>query len=187
MHLVLMIVACGFGCSVAGSARASLLTAALAAVGFWLAAAVVGHQLPGATLTVSERAFCAYAGPLAAIVFPILAGIGAGLERRRRATLRIPAWLLAGTGLVNGFVLGLSLWGFAPYEDGGLFAGVIGVALAAVGTGAAAVLLRCVPPGEMRTNVVALLFGVISVTLGAVAFGDARTTIAVRDHSYRGW
>ena len=89
--------------------------------------------------------------------------------------------------MVNGFVLGLSLWGFAPYEDGGLFAAVISVALAAVGTGAAAVLLRCVPPGEMRTNVVALLFGVISVTLGAVAFSDPKTTKAVKDHSYRGW
>ena len=187
MHLVLMIVACGFGCSVAGSARASLLAAALAAVGFWLAAAVVGYQLPGATLTVGERAFCAYAGPLAAIGFPILAGTVGVLQRRRRATLQIPGWLLGGTGLINGFVLGLSLWGFAPYEDSGLFAAVIGVGLAAVGTGAAAVLLRCVPPREMRTNGVALLFGVISVTLGAVAFGDPKTTKAVSEHSYRGW
>ena len=114
MHLVLMIVACGFGCSVAGSARASLLAVALAAVGFWLAAAAVGYQLPGASLTVGERAFCAYAGPLAAIGFPVLAGIGAVLERRRRATLRIPAWLLGGAGLVNGIALGLSLGGVAP-------------------------------------------------------------------------
>lgn len=187
MHVVLMIVACGFGCSVAGSARVSLLTAALAAVGFWLAAAVVGYQLPGATLTAGERAFCAYAGPLAAIGFPILAAIGAVLARRRRARLQIPAWLVGGAGLVNGFVLGLSLWGFAPYEDGGLFAAVIGVALAAVGIGAATVLLQCVPPREMRTNVVALLFGLISVTLGAVALGDPKTTGAVRAHSYRGW
>lgn len=187
MHLVLMIVACGFGCSVAGSARASLPAAALAAVGFWLAAAAVGYQLPGATLTAGERAFCAYAGPLAAMGLPILAGIGAVLERRRRARLQIPTWLLGGAGLVNGFVLGLSLWGFAPYEDGGLLAAAIGVALAAVGTGAAAVLLRCVPPVEMRTNVVALLFGVTSVALGAVAVGDPKTTNAVMDHSYRGW
>jgi hypothetical protein len=44
-----MIVACGFGCSIAGSARASILLAVFAVLGFWLAAAAVGYQQPGAT------------------------------------------------------------------------------------------------------------------------------------------
>lgn len=187
MHPVLLIVASGFGCAVAGSARASLLAAALAATGFWLAAAAVGYQLPGATLAPAERAFFAHAGPLAAIAFPILTGVWARRERRRGVRLQVPTWLLCGAGLVNGFALGLSLWGFAPYEDGGLIAAVIGVALAAVGTGAAAVLLRCLPPEEMRSNVVAILFGVASVAMGTVAVADPKTTRTVSDHSYRGW
>ncbi len=187
MHFVLLIVACGFGCSIARSARASLLPAAFVAAGFWLAAAAVGYQRPGATLAATERAFCAYAGPLVAIGFHILAGIWAGVERRKRARLQVPTWLLCAAGLVNGVFLGLSLWGFAPYEDGGLFAAAIGVALAALGTGAAAVLLRCLPPEEMRSNVVAILFGVVSVALGTVAVGDPKTTNTVSDHSYQGW
>jgi hypothetical protein len=182
-----MIVACGFGCSIAGSARASILLAAFAAIGFWLAAAAVGYQQPGATLTSAERVFFAHAGPLAAIGFPILAGARAALERRKRARLYVPTWLLCAAALGNGFLLGLSLWGFAPYEDGGLFAAALGLALAALGTGAAIVLLRCLPPNEMRSNVVALLFGVVSVALGAAAVGDPKTTQAVSDHSYRGW
>ena len=187
MHLVLMIVACGFGCSIAGSARASVLATAFATAGFWLAVATVGYQRPAATLTVTERTFCAYAGPVAAIGFPILAGVWAVVRRRKRARLDVPTWLLCGAGLVNGLLLGLSLWGFAPYEDGGLFAAAVGLALAALGTGAAVVLLRCLPPQETRSNVVALLFGLVSVALGTAAVGDPKTTTAVRNHSYRGW
>jgi hypothetical protein len=187
VHFVLMIVACGFGCSIAGSAKASILAAAFAVIGYWLAAAAVGYQQPGATLGFAEQALCAYAGPLAAIGFPILAGVLAALERRRRARLHVPAWMLCGAGLVNGYLLGLSLWGFAPYEDAGLLAAVLGLALAALGTGAAVILLRCLPPQEMRSNVVALLFGIVSVALGAAAVGDPKTTQAVSSHSYRGW
>jgi hypothetical protein len=187
MHSVLMIVACAFGCSIAGSARASVLATAFATAGFWLAVATVGYQRPGATLTVTERTFCAYAGPLAAITFPILAGVWAVVQRRRRATLQLSQWLLCGVGLVNGLLLGLSMWGFAPYEDVGLFAAAISIVLATLGTGAAVVLLRCLPPQETRSNVVALLFGLVSVALGTAAVGDPKTTQAVSDHAYRGW
>lgn len=187
VHAVLMIVACGFGCSIASSARASVLAAAFAVFGFWLAAAAVGYQQLGASLGLAEQAFCAYAGPLAAIGLPILAGAWAAVERSRRARLRVPAWLLCGAAWVNGLLLGLSLWGSAPYEDAGLLSAALGLVLAALGAGAAVVLLRCLPPKEMRSNVVALLFGIVSVALGAAAVGDPKTARAVSGHSYRGW
>ncbi len=187
MHWVLMIVACGFGCSIAGSRRTSLLAAVIAALGFWLVAAAVGYQPPGVTLPAADRAFYAYAGPVAAIALPFLAGAWALRERRRSARLQVSTLLLCGGSFINGALLGLSLWGFAPYEDGGLFAGLIGIALAGLGTGAAALLLLLMPPQEMRSNVVALLFGSLSIVLGTVAVSDPKTLKAVSDHSYRGW
>ncbi|MFZ5895134.1 MAG: hypothetical protein ACOY0T_29005 [Myxococcota bacterium] len=95
--------------------------------------------------------------------------------------------LLVGCGFVAAFLSGLSLWGASPSDEAGVLGFALGVVMTALGSAAAVILLRCLPPAELRVNAVALLFGCVSVGLGAMVVSETDARRVVPAHAHRGW